>query len=139
MSGAATGEPAPGHAEAVAAATALRDALLAERAALDERDAGALSGLSEEKRRRVRTLEGALEGALGTGANGTAPAAPVAALLRECAELNAHNAAKVAVRLAAVRSALVRLARVSGADDAWGYAADGAPVRPVRGRRLGEG
>ena len=121
-----------------AAAEALRDALVAEASALDARDAQALAGLAAEKRRRVIALERAL--GPGAGAAGTpALPEPTAELLRQCRELNSGNATGVAMRLATVRSTLVRLARLSGVDDAWGYAADGAPVRPVRGRTLGEG
>ena len=118
------------------AAKALRDALLAERTALDAKDAQALAGLAAEKRRRVLTLERALGPA---HPSRPTPSAETVALLRECRELNARNATGVAMRLAAVRSSLVRLARLSGVDDAWGYSADGAPARPVRGRTLGRG
>ena len=132
---------APSHRALQEAAEALRDALLAEATALGARDARALAGLAAEKRRRVIALERALgpvRGPTGAAAVAALPA-PIAALLRECRELNAGNATGVATRLATVRSSLVRLARLSGVDDAWGYAADGAPVRPVRGRTLGEG
>ncbi len=114
------------------AAVALRDALLAERGALDGGEATSLLSLAAEKRRRVSVLERA-----SAAASSVPPAA--ARILVECRELNAANAAAVATRLAATRAALVRLARLSGSDDAWGYSADGLPTRPRRARTLGLG
>jgi len=118
------------------AARRLLETLVDEQSALVARDADALSTLCVHRRRQVSALERAL-------APPRAPDTPTAPetveLLRSCRELNAANAAGVAVRLASVRRALGQLARLAGVDKAWGYTADGAPARPLQGRSLGEG
>lgn len=121
------------HAALAAAAVAARDALLAERAALEAGDATALTRLADEKRRRVMALENALRSG--------APTLPgdVVAVLRECRELNARNATSVAARLGQTRAALERLSRLVGAGESAGYGADGTIARAVSRRTLGTG
>ena len=118
------------------AVVVLHETLLAERAALQAQDADALSTLCQRKRLQVLDLERALRP---SRLPATTLSGATRDLLRACQELNTDNAAGVAVRLAGTRRALGQLARLSGADQAWGYSADGAPSRPLRGRRLGEG
>ena len=115
------------------AAVAAHDALAAERVALEAGDAGALTRLAAEKRRRVRELERLLP------ADARALPPGVSDVLRECRTLNAANGASVAARLGRTRAALDRLARVAGLGESAGYGADGTLRRPTPKRDLGTG